>query len=339
MAQAMDFLTKILGPLPFGRIAVSPIPGTFGQGWPGLVYLSTVSYLLPYDVVRATNRNNESVDLFFRTILPVHELAHQWWGHVVRPASYREEWLIEGLSAYTALMWLEQQNKGGPRSVRLLLDADRKTLLRKNEDVSAESVGPPVLGFRLGSSKTPLGGDVVIYRKGPWILHMLRQLMRDPKTGSDAAFYQFLRAVRDQFAEQPLTTAGFRALAEKFVIPEMNAEKGRSLEWFFDQWVYSTGIPEIQMSVKVEAPRPAAAAGTRATRGKIAGSASLGGVDDSWILPIPIYVQTLRGDLFAGVAVAEAGATGEQARFSLPLPPASQKAVADPQQTLLAVWK
>jgi hypothetical protein len=257
---------------------------------------------------------------------------------VVKPASYREEWLIEGLSAYTALLWLEQQSKSGPRSVRLLLDADRKMLLRKTDDVTAESVGPPVLGFRLGSSKTPLGGEMVIYRKGPWILHMLRQLMRDPKTGSDAAFSQFLRAVRDQFSTQPLTTSGFRALAEKYVVPEVNAEKGRSLEWFFDQWVYSTGIPEVVISVKVEAPR-AAAAGARAARGKIAGSASLGGVDDFWILPIPIYVQTLRGELLAGVAVAEAGATGEQARFSLPLPPGAQKAVADPQQTLLAVWK
>ena len=342
--RAMEFFIKAIGPLPSGRVAVSPIPGSFGQGWPGLVYLSTTSYLLPYD----TGRQNtpESTEVFFKTILPVHELAHQWWGHVVRPASYREDWLIEALAAYTALIWLEQDGKAGPRQIRQMLERHRTALLKKTDDQTAESVGPPVLGHRLVSSKSPHGVDVVVYLKGPWILHMLRQLMRDPKAGSDAAFFKFLRALRDEYTDQPLTTAGFRATAERFVVPEVNAEKGRNLEWFFDQWVYGVGIPEVKVSAKVEAPRPAGstagrktAGPARASAGKVTGTAVLAGVDDSWILPIPIYVQTVRGDVYAGLAVGEAGTPPEQTRFNLPLPALSQRAIPDPLQTLLAVWK
>jgi aminopeptidase N len=261
---------------------------------------------------------------------------------VVQPASYREDWLIEALAAYTALLWLEQDGKAGPRQIRLMLDKHRSALLQKTDDETAESAGPPVLGYRLASSKNPHGVEVIVYLKGPWILHMLRQLMREPKTGSDAAFFKFLRALRDESTNQALTTAGFRAIAERYVVPEVNAEKGRSLEWFFDQWIYGVGIPEVKVSAKVEAPRaaiPGKKAAPRASPGKVTGTAVLEGVDESWLLPIPIYVQTPRGDVFAGVAVGEAGTPREQTRFSLPLPAPSQKALPDPLQTLLAIWK
>ena len=47
-AQILDsihFFEGINGPFPFDHLDVSPIPGSFGQGWPGLIYLSTLAYL------------------------------------------------------------------------------------------------------------------------------------------------------------------------------------------------------------------------------------------------------------------------------------------------------
>ena len=45
VAQIVDEYSKEWGPLPLKHIAVSPIPGYFGQGFPGLIYLSTLSYM------------------------------------------------------------------------------------------------------------------------------------------------------------------------------------------------------------------------------------------------------------------------------------------------------
>jgi hypothetical protein len=329
-AESLDFFTQMFGPLPFGRVAISPVPGNFGQGWPGLVYLSTMSYLVPFDSARLPL--SQTTDIFFRTLLINHELAHQWFGHVVKVNSYRDEWIIEALASYSSLLWLEQQ-RNGLRQARVVLDRYRTELLNKVEDEPLDSIGPLALGFRLASSKTPAGGGVIMYNKGPWVIHMLRQLMRDPKTGSDAAFTKFLRALVVEFSQSPLTTAGFRSLAEKFVRPELNAEDGRTLEWFFDQWIYGTGIPELKVSGKVEAGPRAPASRTRTAA--ILGAALLENVDESWILPVPIYAQTARGEVFAGTAVAAASGAAEESKFTLPAPPNAQKVVVDPQQTLL----
>jgi aminopeptidase N len=285
--------------------------------------------------------------------LPVHEIAHQWWGHVVIPASYRDEWISEALASYSALLWLEQKDKSGPHRVREVLDLYRRELLEKRNDETAEAAGPLALGYRLENSRTPNGTERIYYDKGPWVIHMLRQLMRDPKTGSDAAFFQFLRALKEEFTGKPLTTAAFRQLAEKYVSAPMNAEAGnhgRTLEWFFEQWIYGSGIPELKVEARMETKPAASAAKAGAAKtgvkrvavpiaGKITGSATLQGVEDSWVVPAPIYVQTAHGEVFAGVALAVVPGGADDPHFSLPLPAGAQKVVVDPGQAVLAVWK
>ena len=350
LAPVVDYFSKTFGPLPIDTLRVSPIPGRFGQGWPGLIYLSTLSYLLPYDPAA---HSSERVDVYFRSLLPVHEIAHQWWGHVVIPATYRDEWISEALASYSALLWLEQKDKSGPPKVREVLDLYRKELLEKHNDETAEAAGPLALGYRLDNSRTPNGTERIYYDKGPWVIHMLRQLMRDPKTGSDAAFFQFLRALKEEFTGKPLTTAAFRQLAEKYVVASMNAEagnQGRTLEWFFEQWIYGSGIPELKVEARMEtrAAAPAAKPGSaqpgarRATvpaAAKITGSATLQGVEESWVVPTPIYVQTAHGEVFAGVALAVVPGGADDPHFSLPLPVGAQKVVVDPGHAVLAVWK
>ena len=47
--EAFRFFLDKYGPAPTSRVVISPIPGSFGQGFPGLVYASTLSYLSPAD--------------------------------------------------------------------------------------------------------------------------------------------------------------------------------------------------------------------------------------------------------------------------------------------------
>jgi hypothetical protein len=341
ISQVVDFFAKTFGPLPFSNLRVSPIPGAFGQGWPGLIYLSTTSYLVPYD---AASKAGDDTTLFFSSLLPVHEVAHQWWGQAVIPGSYRDEWITEALATYSALLWLEQKDRVGPHNVRTVLRKYRDELLVKHDDETAESVGPLVLGQRLNNSRTPNGSEHILYDKGPWVIHMLRQLMRDPKTGSDAAFFRFLRALREEYSTRPLTTAGFRELAEKYVEPQMNAEegnKGHTLEWFFEQWVSGSGIPEVHVEAKLDSKTSAKLKpGAPPSPGRIAGTATLENVEETWVLPVPLFVvQSAHGEVFAGTAVAWANGNAEDSRFSIKLTAPAQKILIDPQQSLLAVYK
>ena len=43
--DSIHFYEKMNGPFPFDHLDVAQIPGSFGQGWPGLVYLSTLAFL------------------------------------------------------------------------------------------------------------------------------------------------------------------------------------------------------------------------------------------------------------------------------------------------------
>jgi hypothetical protein len=100
VASALEYMASRFGPPTLPHLTVSPIPGTFGQGFPGLIYLSTLAYLksLP-----ASSRVpvTPQVELFFQDVLQAHEVAHQWWGNRVTVATYRDLWLMEALANYT----------------------------------------------------------------------------------------------------------------------------------------------------------------------------------------------------------------------------------------------
>src|SRR5205085_3994630 len=62
---------------PLKTLTVSPIPGAFGQGFPGLLYLSTLAYLNTSDLPMPMR--TESQKRFLSELLQAHETAHQWW--------------------------------------------------------------------------------------------------------------------------------------------------------------------------------------------------------------------------------------------------------------------
>ena len=97
---------------------------------------------------------------------------------MVVPAGYRDEWLMESLANYSALLLLEK-NKG-VKAVEAVLDDYRDQLLAKSDTGrSVESSGPINWGFRLQSSLSPEAWRIVTYQKGTWIMHMLRRRLGD----------------------------------------------------------------------------------------------------------------------------------------------------------------
>ncbi len=239
---SIRFYETYSGPFPFRNLSVSQIPGTFGQGWPGLLYISTYSFLSA-DVQRRAGLSN-SIQEHFSDLVPFHEVAHQWWGNIVGWSSYRDQWIDEAIANYLALLFADM-HKNPDHTLHVWLQRYRQRLLleQPNADQPAGDIGALALGTRLNSSKSPDAYDDVIYAKGAWVIHMLREMLRQPGTNPDARFNALLHTLVTKYAYRALSTQDLRREIEAVMTPSMDLEGGHSMEWFFEQWIQGTGIP------------------------------------------------------------------------------------------------
>jgi len=238
-AAAFSFFLDRFGPPATSKIVISPIPGGIGQGFPGLVYASTLSYFRPDDPPLAGRPAEER--LFYSQLLRSHEISHQWWGNVVAPEDTEDEWLMEALATYSSLLFLEKR-QGRAALDRALAMYKADLLTRDVEGKTVENAGAIVLGERLRSSSAPEASRIIVYEKGAWIMHMLRGVM------GDASFFRFLKSLCEEFRFMPISTEEFRRQAVRFV-PKGTPDRG--LREFFDQWVYGTGIPTLTLDYDI----------------------------------------------------------------------------------------
>ncbi len=346
ISEAIYFYEKLMGPFPFERLAVAQIPGAFGQGWPGLLYLSTLSFLTPTEQGRAGigARTQEH----FSELVPIHEVAHQWWGSVVGWRNYRDQWIHEGLANYLALMF-EESKQPGELAAQLQFYRHELTARQDTGDM-LDGIGPLALGYRLRSSKSPGGYAQLIYPKATWAIHMLRMMLRDTgatpvarkagatrspdaATDPDERFTKLLHALLSDHRYRALTTADLQREIEKVMTPEMDLEGSRktpgrpgAMDWFFDQWVRGTGIPKYSVEFDV---RPA---GDKfVVRGKLKQS----GVPTSFIAPVPIYTPRVLGGkpVLLGTVVTN----GSETPFQFTVRAAPKNLLIDPNLTLLCL--
>ncbi len=322
---SIGFYETFSGPFPFQKLSVSQIPGTFGQGWPGLLYLSTYSYL-PAEAQRRAGLSATGQE-HFTELVPFHEVAHQWWGNVVGWDSYRDQWIDEAIANYLALLFADTQ-KRTDHSLRVWLDRYRQRLVEKlpGADQPNSDIGALDLGNRLTSSKSPNGFEDVIYGKGAWVIHMLREMLRQPGAKNpDARFVALLHTLAAKYAYRALSTADLQHEVEAVMTPAMDLEGGRSMEWFFEQWVRGTGIPRYRVEFSVHHDDKG-----YLVRGKLFQE----GVPHSFVAPVPLYAGA------GGAHAAPLGvviAAGPETSFHFTTLDEPHKIVVDPRMTLLCV--
>jgi hypothetical protein len=305
--DAMNFYRQKFGEPLIHHIEVSPLPARFGQGFAGIIYLPTINYLLG-----DTSPNNKDQG-FFRDLLVAHEVAHQWWGNIVTSESYHQEWLMEALANYSAVMYME--TKVGSKATETALEVYRRELFQKGPDgETAESEGPVVQGRRLEGSLNPAASTAVIYGKGSWIMHMLRRRMGDER------FLAMLAELRRRYEYKALDTESFRLLCAEFLPRGSNDAK---LENFFDQWVYGTGVPTLKLTFAVKG-KPGAY--------KLTGTVTQSDVDDDFSVAVPVEIQMGRGKpLVQQVRTS----SDEPVTFSVNVAAVNAKAVLDPGWSVL----
>ena len=274
VAASLEFFSGMFGPPVMKTLTVAPIPGGFGQGFPGLVYLSTFAYIDP--VARPAALRDARELTFYSDLMVPHEVAHQWWGSVISTAHSEDEWLLEALANYSSLLWLEK--KRGVKEMGAVLNGYRSELLEKDaQGKTYESAGPIVWGDRLNGQAASRTWRAITYGKGTWIMHMLRRRM------GDDAFFKFLAELRRRYEFKPVSSADFQALARE-LRPRGLAEEG--IDAFFDNWVYATGIPTLKLRYMVSGVAPTM---------KLSGSIDQSGAGDDFSMDAPVEVQFAKG--------------------------------------------
>ncbi|MGD2135916.1 MAG: M1 family aminopeptidase [Gemmatimonadales bacterium] len=226
VGSSLAYFTELFGPLEVPQLYATEIPFSHGQAFPGLIHLSILTFLEEEDEVN------------WNELFRAHEVAHQWWGVGVDWRTYRDQWLSEGFAEFSAL-WYVETGLNAREEAEEMLEEWREDIFDE-----WEKLGPIDIGRRSLWEGDYRYYDLVVYKKGAWVLHMLRMLLRDPTTGSDDRFTALLRDFYTTFLGRSATTADFRQIAERHA--------GMDLGWFFRQWVEGTALPTYRFATQIE---------------------------------------------------------------------------------------
>jgi len=245
---AVQLYTDFYGPAPYQRLALTEQPTNyFGQSWPALIYLPHASFLHVYG--SATDALSHG---FWRTVAS-HEVAHQWFGHAVGIPSYRDNWLSEGFAEFSSSLYLQWVYKDKPEVYSDFWKEMRFELLEKNQEGKRPiDVGSVFMGYRLNNTKTGFDiGRRLLYPKGAFILHMVRMMMWNPQT-EDSDFKSLMHDYVQTYYNKPSSTEDFKAVLEKHMTPVMDLRGDKKMDWFFDEYVYGTALPDYKFDYRFE---------------------------------------------------------------------------------------
>jgi aminopeptidase N len=147
-----------------------------------------------------------------------HELAHQWWGDLVTCNDFANIWLNEGSASYSEVLW-EEYEYGESAYKNHLAGFESNIYAARFGSVSHPIYNPPP-NYLFATA---------VYKKGAWVLHMLRYIL------GDTSFFDGWEAYGQAYAYSTANTEQFKT--------EMENSSGQDLDDFFNQWVYQANYP------------------------------------------------------------------------------------------------
>src|SRR5919198_5225352 len=159
-----------------------------------------------------------------------HELAHQWFGDLVTCRDWQHIWLNEGFATYCEALYWEASRGTDEFQYYVMQIADDYI-----DEANSRYKRPIVT--KIYKQPDDLF-DRHTYEKSGCIVHMLRNYI------GDKYFKRSLKTYLQRYANSVAETDDLRKVLE--------LESGRSLEQFFDQWIFKAGHPELKVEFYVD---------------------------------------------------------------------------------------
>ncbi|HEX5431810.1 MAG TPA: M1 family aminopeptidase [Bryobacteraceae bacterium] len=210
-ARAMTYFTSLYG-LPFQKdLTVIETE----DGAPNGYSAPGLVFLAPSAIGKQVNMR-----------LVANQVSQQWWGVLVSPTTRNHMWIQNGLARYSELLYVEHVN--GPGAMQQAVH---------DTYVEALTVDQPPLdqAARLEDYSPEFWAATA--GKGAAVLNMLRSVMGDDN------FFKLLMAVPQKYGWKSISTEDFRKVAEGIY--------GQDLNYFFLQWIDSSGAPEFKLDYTV----------------------------------------------------------------------------------------
>jgi len=214
--EQLNFLSDHLGPYPLDSI------GAVADKAAGVGYALEVQSKPHY----AGSFTSGAPSININTQL--HELAHQWLGNSVSPATWHEIWFNEGWATWLTWYWAFEAN-GSPTS-----PAQQFTNNYNSGPATKWDLAPAILDHDPANLFTTFP----VYTRSAMMLEGYRQIL-----GDDEAFFEFARELLDRFGYGNISLDEFVDVALE--MSGRNRKERKLLDDYFDQWLFLEGRPTI----------------------------------------------------------------------------------------------
>lgn len=150
----------------------------------------------------------------------VHETAHEWWGNSISVDDYADVFIHEGFAMYSEFLYVE--HKFGQEQAQMYAN-----LWRNSINNVRPVIGPRDVNFWDYHDTDP-------YTKGAWCLKGLRYYL-----DNDSLFFDILKSYYQTRKYSIVTAQDF--------IHFVNEKVGIDMSWYFNQYLYKTEIPRLEM--------------------------------------------------------------------------------------------
>ena len=208
--KPLVYFSSLIAPFPFSKLANVQSTTYYG----GMENASCIFYA-----------ENSVTGMGRAERLVAHEIAHQWFGDAVTEKDWYHIWLSEGFATYLTGLYIENQYGRGAFLKHINSE--------KAEVFEYEKINPdPIIDTSLNVSIELLNPNT--YQKASWVLHMLRKEL------GDSLFIKCISTFYKEFEHKNVVTIDFQKVVERL--------SGKSFTAFFDQWLYKTGHPILDIS-------------------------------------------------------------------------------------------
>ena len=210
-ARAMTFFTDLYGIPPKTNLTVVETEAGAPNGYSA----PGLVFLSPKGIGKDVNLK-----------LVANEVARQWWETEISPTTRNHLWIENGMARYSELLYIEHVNGSGAMETErhdtfiTALTIDKPPLI---QSARLEDYSPEYWAATAG--------------KGAAVLQMLHDIM-----GADK-FLMLLKTVPEKFAWKSISTDDFHEVAQEIY--------GQSLNYFFQQWIESSGAPQFKLEYSV----------------------------------------------------------------------------------------